>query len=238
LFFDELDSLAPRRGGEGNQASERVVNQLLTEMDGLESRSATFVVAATNRPDMIDPAMLRPGRLDKLLYVPLPPPDGRAAILKTLTRKTPLAPEVDVDAIAFSSRCSGFSGADLASLVREACVAALKGNMAAFARADAADKKNAAAGKAENAPAPPLVTSAHFDAAFARVQPSVSSADQRRYDELRRKLRKERGSIAAPGLDREKGANVSGSEGGMTLEPGPGEDGVGRRAGSAKKRKA
>jgi ribosome biogenesis ATPase len=105
LFFDELDSLAPRRGGEGNQASERVVNQLLTEMDGLESRSATFVVAATNRPDMIDPAMLRPGRLDKLLYVPLPPPDGRAAILKTLTRKTPLAPEVDVDAIAFSSRC-------------------------------------------------------------------------------------------------------------------------------------
>jgi ribosome biogenesis ATPase len=83
------------------------------------------------------------------------------------------------------------------------------------------------------------VTSAHFDAAFARVQPSVSSADQRRYDELRRKLRKERGSIAAPGLDREEGANVGrGSEGGMTLEPGPGEDGVGRRAGSAKKRKA
>jgi ribosome biogenesis ATPase len=239
LFFDELDSLAPRRGGEGNQASERVVNQLLTEMDGLESRSATFVVAATNRPDMIDPAMLRPGRLDKLLYVPLPPPDGRAAILKTLTRKTPLAPEVDVDAIAFSSRCSGFSGADLASLVREACVAALKGNMAAFALADAAEKKNAAAGKAGDAPAPPLVTSAHFDAAFARVQPSVSSADQRRYDELRRKLRKERGSIAAPGLDREGGANVGrGSEGGMTLEPGPGEDGVGRRAGSAKKRKA
>ena len=134
LFFDELDSLAPRRGGEGNQASERVVNQLLTEMDGLESRSATFVVAATNRPDMIDPAMLRPGRLDKLLYVPLPPPDGRAAILATLTRKTPLAPEVDVAAIAASARCGGFSGADLASLVREACVAALKGNMAAFAR--------------------------------------------------------------------------------------------------------
>ena len=204
------------------------MNQLLTEMDGLESRSATFVVAATNRPDMIDPAMLRPGRLDKLLYVPLPPPDGRAAILKTLTRKTPIAPEMDVGAIAASARCEGFSGADLASLVREACVAALKGNMATFARADAS-----------STPAPPLVTSAHFDAAFARVQPSVSSADQRRYDELRRKLRKERGSIAAPGLDREGGANVGrGSEGGMTLEPGPGEDGVGRRAGSAKKRKA
>ena len=246
LFFDELDSLAPRRGGEGNQASERVVNQLLTEMDGLESRSATFVVAATNRPDMIDPAMLRPGRLDKLLYVPLPPPDGRAAILATLTRKTPLAPEVDVAAIAASARCGGFSGADLASLVREACVAALKGNMAAFARADAeaalASEDGGPLGKAREAPAPPrapLVTSAHFEAAFARVQPSVSSADQRRYDELRRKLRRERGSIAVgPGGDREGNEEtVSGSAGAATLEPGPGRDGVGRRAG-AKKRKA
>ena len=250
LFFDELDSLAPRRGGEGNQASERVVNQLLTEMDGLESRSATFVVAATNRPDMIDPAMLRPGRLDKLLYVPLPPPDGRAAILATLTRKTPLAPEVDVAAIAASARCGGFSGADLASLVREACVAALKGNMAAFARADAeealaseaASKDGGPPGKAREAPAPPrapLVTSAHFEAAFARVQPSVSSADQRRYDELRRKLRRERGSIAVgPGGDREGNEETdSAKAGAATLEPGPGRDGVGRRAG-AKKRKA
>ena len=108
---------------------ERVVNQLLTEMDGLEPRSAIFVVAATNRPDMIDPAMLRPGRLDKLLYVPLQPPDGRAAILRTLTRKTPLAPGVDVMAIGESGRCNGFSGADLSSLVREACVAALRANL-------------------------------------------------------------------------------------------------------------
>jgi ribosome biogenesis ATPase len=91
VFRANLYFPAPRRGNDsGNQASERVVNQLLTEMDGLESRSATYVIAATNRPDMIDPAMLRPGRLDKLLYVPLPPPDGRSAILRTLTRKTPL----------------------------------------------------------------------------------------------------------------------------------------------------
>ena len=201
LFFDELDSLAPRRGGEGNQASERVVNQLLTEMDGLEPRSATFVIAATNRPDMIDPAMLRPGRLDKLLYVPLPPPDGRAAILKTLTRKTPLDAAVDVAGIARSSRCDGFSGADLASLVREACVAALKGNSAAFAVTDALLSASAEKNSARNAPypPPPRVTDAHFEEAFQRVQPSVSSADQRRYDELRRKLREERGSIAAAG---------------------------------------
>ena len=95
-------------------------------------------------------------------------------------------------------------------------------------------------GKAREAPAPPrapLVTSAHFEAAFARVQPSVSSADQRRYDELRRKLRRERGSIAVgPGGDRE-GRKPSRVGGAATLEPGPGRDGVGRRAG-AKKRKA
>ena len=229
LFFDELDSLAPRRGHSdgGNQASERVVNQLLTEMDGLEARSATFVVAATTRPDAIDPAMLRPGRLDKLLYVPLPPPDGRAAILKTLTRRTPLTPGLDVAAIAASARCEGFSGADLASLVREACVAALKGNLdVARAHDDARERAramrvaeggvvgglsgeappllgdeepNAPPSDSDSAaphPPPPLVTAAHFDAAFERVQPSVSAADQRRYDELRRKLRRERGSLA------------------------------------------
>jgi ribosome biogenesis ATPase len=118
--------------------------------------------------------------------------------------------------------------------------------MAAFARADAeaalASEDGGPLGKAREAPAPPrapLVTSAHFEAAFARVQPSVSSADQRRYDELRRKLRRERGSIAVgPGGDREGNEEtVSGSAGAATLEPGPGRDGVGRRAG-AKKRKA
>ena len=101
------------------------MNQLLTEMDGLEARNATFLIAATNRPDMIDPAMLRPGRLDKLLYVPLRRRMG-ASILKTLTRKTPIAADVRIERIALSAACEGFSGADLASLVREACVAALK----------------------------------------------------------------------------------------------------------------
>lgn len=77
IFFDELDSLCPKRGSENNTSSERVVNQLLTEMDGLEERRGVFVIAATNRPDIIDPAMLRPGRLDKLLYVPLPTKEDR-----------------------------------------------------------------------------------------------------------------------------------------------------------------
>ena len=221
LFFDELDSLAPRRGNEGNQASERVVNQLLTEMDGLEARSSTFVVAATNRPDMIDSAMLRPGRLDKLLYVPLPPPDGRAAILKTLTRKTPLAADVDVGSIGTSARCGGFSGADLASLVREACVAALKGNLAAATAADAEREKirkaGAAAGALPAPPAPPEVTLEHFEQAFERVQPSVSVADQKRYDELRRKLRRDVGALK-PKDERPIDAGTESDMGGSAME--------------------
>lgn len=94
IFFDELDSLVPKRGGEGNHSSERVVNQLLTELDGLEERTGVFVIAATNRPDIIDPAMLRPGRLDKLLYVPLPTKDDRHSILLTCSKKLPISEDV------------------------------------------------------------------------------------------------------------------------------------------------
>jgi ribosome biogenesis ATPase len=84
------------------------VNQLLTEMDGMEGRKQVFIIAATNRPDIIDPAMIRPGRLDKLLYVDLPTPEERYEIIKTQSKKTPLAKDVDLKQIAFDSRCNGF----------------------------------------------------------------------------------------------------------------------------------
>ena len=89
-------------------------------MDGLEERVGVFVIAATNRPDIIDPAMLRPGRLDKLLYVPLPNPDDRLQILKTCCKKVPLDEDVNLDKIANSPLLEGFSGADLSALTREA----------------------------------------------------------------------------------------------------------------------
>lgn len=127
VFFDELDSLCPRRGSDGsNGVSERVVNQLLTEMDGLEERRSVFVVAATNRPDIIDPAMLRPGRLDKLLFVPLPKAQDRVDILKTCARGSPVAPGVDLDKIARSENLEGYTGADIAALMKEAAVHALR----------------------------------------------------------------------------------------------------------------
>ena len=126
IFFDELDSLCPKRGSENNTSSERVVNQLLTEMDGLEERRGVFVIAATNRPDIIDPAMLRPGRLDKLLYVPLPTKEDRYSILKTVCRNIPVGEDVDLKKVAYDTHCEGYSGADLSALVREAQMTTLR----------------------------------------------------------------------------------------------------------------
>lgn len=114
-----------------SQTSERVVNQLLTELDGLEDRQNVFIIAATNRPDIIDRAMLRPGRLDKLLYVRLPNPQERFEILTTLAAKVPIHPSMDLKLLANDAKLERFSGADLFSLLREAGVSALRERMVA-----------------------------------------------------------------------------------------------------------
>ncbi|ETL47050.1 hypothetical protein F441_03317, partial [Phytophthora nicotianae CJ01A1] len=186
VFFDELDALAPRRSGGaggdagGNGVSERVVNQLLTEMDGLDGRRNVFIIAATNRPDIIDPAMLRPGRLDKLLYVPLPQASERHQILKTISSKCALAPSVQLEAIAADPRCEGFSGADLSALVREAGITALRETD--FSKLEAGIS---ALG----------IEHHHFISAFDRVFPSVSRADQRMFDRMKKNLRKSRSAM-------------------------------------------
>ncbi|KAI7898690.1 P-loop containing nucleoside triphosphate hydrolase protein [Cokeromyces recurvatus] len=176
IFFDELDALCSRRDDQQTDASARVVNTLLTELDGVENRSQVYVIAATNRPDMIDPAMLRPGRLDKLLYVELPTPSERLDILKKLSKKTPLGPDVDLEEIANDSRCEGFSGADLASLVRESAVASLRSN---FYSAGVINIE----AKAEEI----FVTKKDFDMAFTKVSPSVLPQDKIAFDRLRKK---------------------------------------------------
>jgi SpoVK/Ycf46/Vps4 family AAA+-type ATPase len=184
------------------QAAERVVNQLLTEMDGIDGREGVYLIAATNRPDMIDPALLRPGRLDKVLFVPLPPPAGRAGILRAAARRAPLAPGAleGADALVRGPRCEGFSGADVAALVREASVLALKEALAAAPPEPLGPPPPAAAAAAEGAAAALAVPAAlvgvrHFDAALSRVQPSVSRKDQRVYEALRSKLRAARGHL-------------------------------------------
>ena len=192
VFFDELDSLCPKRGSDssGGGVSERVVNQLLTEMDGLDSRRSVFVIAATNRPELIDPAMLRPGRLDKLLYVPLPKPADRAAILKALAKKVKLGADVDLDAIALSHRAEGYSGADCAALLREAGLAVLR-EVALVERGFRKGNDTSESGdKAE--PAPLQITMDNFNYAFNHVMPSVSRKDQAKYDRIRDRMARAR----------------------------------------------
>merc|ERR1719267_421125 len=114
LFFDELDSIAKMRGGtvgDGGGASDRVMNQLLTEMDGMASKKSVFIIGATNRPDIIDTALMRPGRLDQLIFIPMPDKESRKAILQANLRKSPVSKDVDIEFLA--NWCDKFSGADL-----------------------------------------------------------------------------------------------------------------------------
>ena len=116
IFFDEMDAIAPIRGNNGDShVTERVISQLLTELDGLEILTNVIVIAATNRPDIIDPALLRPGRFDRLLYVPPPDRDSRVQIIKIHTKKKPLADDIDIEELA--NHTDGYTGADIASLM-------------------------------------------------------------------------------------------------------------------------
>jgi cell division protease FtsH len=129
IFIDELDAVGRQRGaglGGGNDEREQTLNQMLVEMDGFEPSVGVIVVAATNRPDVLDPALLRPGRFDRQVVVPLPDIRGREQILKVHMRKVPVAP--DIDASILARGCPGFSGADLANLVNEAALFAARSN--------------------------------------------------------------------------------------------------------------
>ncbi|KAJ3219934.1 hypothetical protein HDU67_008463 [Dinochytrium kinnereticum] len=183
IFFDELDAICPARSNDTeNQSTSRLVNTLLTELDGMQGRSQVYIIAATNRPDMIDPAMLRPGRLDKTLYVDLPSGQERLEILKTITRSTPLS-NVDLSRVALDPRCEGFSGADLAALVREAAVAALR---ATLYKSRPSEEALALIDPDHGVGSDPIwVTEEHFGIAFSRMAPSVSKRDKKRYELLR-----------------------------------------------------
>jgi len=125
IFLDEIDSIAPTRGGEADgHVTERVISQMLAEMDGLESLHNVVIIAATNRPDMIDPALLRPGRFDRLVKIPAPDLEARKKILQVHAKNKPLAPEVNLDDIA--KRTEGYTGADLAAVVNEATMMAIR----------------------------------------------------------------------------------------------------------------
>ncbi len=126
IFLDEIDAIARMRGGQGGDSGvmERVVNQLLTSMDGLESLEGVAVLGATNRPDMLDPALLRAGRFDRLILISVPDRDGRLEILRVHTKRMPLAKDVQLEELA--EELEGYSGADIQALCREAGIFAMK----------------------------------------------------------------------------------------------------------------
>ena len=188
IFFDELDALVPRRDASMSESSSRVVNTLLTELDGLSDRNGVFVIGATNRPDMIDPAMLRPGRLDKTLYIELPSATERFEILKTITlaNGTPIASNVDLEEISNDERCRNFSGADLSSLVKEAGISALKRN---FFGSQKLEMLDASGFYNDSSPEEHIeIIREDFQRALFTVRPSVSDRDRLKYERLNKKL--------------------------------------------------
>ncbi|CAL9736507.1 ribosome biogenesis ATPase Rix7p [Monosporozyma servazzii] len=194
IFFDELDALVPRRDTSLSESSSRVVNTLLTELDGLNDRKGIFVVGATNRPDMIDPAMLRPGRLDKTLFIELPKRDEKIDILRTLIKSngTPVADCLNLETIIDDERVRNFSGADLASLVRESSVSALKrsffkNNEIQSVGENDLDKEfeDLSVGVEDQQI---IVGMDDFNRALQKIKPSVSDKDRTKYDKLNKKM--------------------------------------------------
>jgi transitional endoplasmic reticulum ATPase len=148
MFFDELDSIAKARGGssgDGGGAGDRVLNQMLTEMDGMNAKKNVFIIGATNRPDQIDPALLRPGRLDQLIYIPLPDLPSRVSILRATLRKSPVSPDVDLQFLGKATE--GFSGADLTEICQRAAKLAIRESIDADIRATREKKAREEAGE-------------------------------------------------------------------------------------------
>jgi transitional endoplasmic reticulum ATPase len=141
-FFDEIDSIAPKRGGDfgDSHVTERVISQMLTELDGLEELSGVIVIAATNRPDIVDPALLRPGRFDRIIYIPPPDLESRLLILKIHTRQMQLDGDVNLRYLAEVS--NGYTGADLAVVSSTAALMALKDHLYKYPNAEEAEKKS------------------------------------------------------------------------------------------------
>jgi len=166
IFFDEFDSIAPSRGRHTTDSgvSEKVLSQFLTELDGLEVKKDIIVIAATNRPDILDPALIRPGRIDRILLVPAPDEDGREQILNIFTKDMPLAANIDLKEL--NKKLDGFTGADVETLCREAGMIALRENLRAR-----------------------KITGDHFKTALESLYPSITQEIIKWYEDFGKKLK-------------------------------------------------
>src|SRR3954466_15988142 len=161
IFFDEMDAIAPRRGGGigDSHVTERMISQLLTELDGLELLTNVIVIGATNRPDIIDAALLRPGRFDRLLYVPPPDRDSRIQIIKIHTKKKPLADDVNIEQLA--DHTEGYTGADIASLSSAAVMLAVREHVDRYPLPEEAEKNTQEL----------KISMKHFEEAMVKIRP-------------------------------------------------------------------
>ncbi|PSC71455.1 cell division cycle 48-like protein [Micractinium conductrix] len=194
LFFDELDSIAVQRGsssGDAGGAADRVLNQLLTEMDGMNAKKTVFIIGATNRPDIIDPALMRPGRLDQLIYIPLPDDGSRRAIFKSALRKSPVAPDVDLDLL--SKVTQGFSGADITEICQRAVKYAIRESIEKDIERNRRKQENPDLMDEDDADPVPCITKAHFEESMKFARRSVSDADIRKYQAFAQTLQQSRG---------------------------------------------
>lgn len=200
LMFDEMDSIAKTRGSGGaggSEAGDRVINQILTEIDGVGARKNVFVIGATNRPDILDPAVIRPGRLDQLIYIPLPDLKSRLSIFMASLRKAPLDPNVDLEVLARSTY--GFSGADISEVCTTASKLAIR---EAILEAEERRKK-IDAGEIDGTEQNPteventmLITKRHFNFAMSRARRSVTEKDLALFEEFAEKQKSGRGEAA------------------------------------------
>ncbi|CAN4121123.1 unnamed protein product [Withania somnifera] len=185
LFFDEFDSIAPKRGHDNTGVTDRVVNQFLTELDGVEVLTGVFVFAATSRPDLLDAALLRPGRLDRLLFCDFPSQHERLEILSVLSRKLPLASDVNLDGIARLTE--GFSGADLQALLSDAQLEAVH-DLLDSEKAGMPDKK-------------PVISDALLKSIASKAKSSVSDAEKQRLYDIYSQFLDSKRSVAAQSRD-------------------------------------
>jgi transitional endoplasmic reticulum ATPase len=177
IFFDEIDSVAGERGRQSGDSGvgERMVSQLLTELDGLEELEDVVVIATTNRPDLIDSALLRPGRLDRHVHVPVPDEEARRAIFAVHTREKPLADDVDLDELA--EETEGYVGADIEAVCREASMAATREFINSVGPEEALDSVGNV-----------RVSREHFEQALGEVNPSVTAETRERYEEIEQRF--------------------------------------------------
>merc|ERR1711936_431056 len=234
LFFDELDSIAKSRGGsvgDAGGAADRVINQVLTEMDGMGAKKNVFIIGATNRPDIIDGAILRPGRLDQLIYIPLPDEDSRKSILKSNLRKTPIAKTVDLNYMAKVTK--GFSGADLTEICQRSVKLAIRENIEQDIKRERAIQAAGGAMEVDDGSDEVAeVSKKHFEEAMRFARRSVSDQDIRKYEMFSQTLQQSRGfgqnfRFPEGGIDGAPpagGRSGGGSGGGQNFEDGDDDD--------------